>query len=598
VHGTIYEFEQLPGLASIPPVGRARTRRAIARPAGAAPLVGIIRNPRSHRNKGLEPELHDQPNILTAMPRTRADLVGALAEFAERGIDFLAVDGGDGTVRDVLTCGAGVFGQSWPRLIVLPKGKTNALAVDLGLPNVWSLSEAMAAVQNGKMVERRPLSIEVPGGDLRKVYGFILGAGVFTRATQAAQQAHRWGAFNSFAVALTIAWVLLQSLFGGARNLWRASPARAQAGIDRPAIAAAAGAAAALCRRGAVALASRHAPARRRGDRLGARRPVHSRRGVLPGGPLPAPPGTAPALRRPVNGSLAERVRQALARPATEPVRDFAAHLASEEPRAAAVLFYGSNLRTGSLEGVLDFYLLLDGPAEHGLWPRVSYREWEHGGHTLRAKIATMSLATFVAAARGETRDTTVWARFVQPSTLAWTRDAVRAERVADAVAAAAVTAARLAVVLGPEQGAGEDYWRALFRATYAAEFRVEKSGREDSILANDPQHYAALLPLALEAAGIACEREGDRLRPCLAADERTRLLRRWALWRRWGKPLNLLRLVRAARTFDGAARYAAWKVERHTGVPVPLTPWRERHPVLAAPGVLWRVWRARRQPA
>lgn len=222
MHGTIYEFEQLPGLASIPPVGRARTRRAIARPAGAAPLVGIIRNPRSHRNKGLEPELHDQPNILTAMPRTRADLVSALAEFAERGIDFLAVDGGDGTVRDVLTCGAGVFGQSWPRLIVLPKGKTNALAVDLGLPNVWSLSEAMAAVQNGKMVERRPLSIEVPGGDLRKVYGFILGAGVFTRATQAAQQAHRWGAFNSFAVALTIAWVLLQSLFGGAGNLWRA----------------------------------------------------------------------------------------------------------------------------------------------------------------------------------------------------------------------------------------------------------------------------------------------------------------------------------------------------------------------------------------
>ena len=47
--------------------------------------------------------------------------------------------------------------------------------------------------------------------------------------------------------------------------------------------------------------------------------------------------------------------------------------------------------------------------------------------------------------------------------------------------------------------------------------------------------------------------------------------------------------------TFDGAARYAAWKIERHTGVPVALTPWREKHPVLAAPGVLWRVWRARR---
>ena len=61
------------------------------------------------------------------------------------------------------------------------------------------------------------------------------------------------------------------------------------------------------------------------------------------------------------------------------------------------------------------------------------------------------------------------------------------------------------------------------------------------------------------------------------------------------GKLLNIARLVRAAGTFEGAARYAAWKVERHTGVTVELTPWRERHPVLAAPGVLWRVWRERK---
>jgi hypothetical protein len=61
------------------------------------------------------------------------------------------------------------------------------------------------------------------------------------------------------------------------------------------------------------------------------------------------------------------------------------------------------------------------------------------------------------------------------------------------------------------------------------------------------------------------------------------------------GKAYNLVRLVRASTTFDGAARYAAWKIERHTGVAVALTPWRERHPLLAAPGVLWRVWKGRR---
>lgn len=58
------------------------------------------------------------------------------------------------------------------------------------------------------------------------------------------------------------------------------------------------------------------------------------------------------------------------------------------------------------------------------------------------------------------------------------------------------------------------------------------------------------------------------------------------------GKLLNITRLLKASTTFDGAARYAAWKIERHTGVSVKLTPWRERHPVLAAPGVLIGLWR------
>jgi hypothetical protein len=86
-------------------------------------------------------------------------------------------------------------------------------------------------------------------------------------------------------------------------------------------------------------------------------------------------------------------------------------------------------------------------------------------------------------------------------------------------------------------------------------------------------------------------------LAPQLAARDRRRRLRAWALRRSLGRPLNLARLAKAATTFDGAARYAAWKIERHTGVAVPVTPWRERHPLLSAPAVLWRLWR-RKRPA
>lgn len=292
---------------------------------------------------------------------------------------------------------------------------------------------------------------------------------------------------------------------------------------------------------------------------------------------------------------LEARVATALARPVDPAVADFATFLGVPQD-ALAVVFYGSNLRTGSLEGVLDFYVLLSGPVQGGIWPRVSYHEREHDGVTLRAKVATMTLATFAAAAAGETLDTTIWTRFVQPSALAYARD-VRARRaVAAAVSAAAQTAARVAIALGPPSATAEEFWRTLFRATYAAEFRVEKPGREDTILSVNREHFDGLLPLALIAQGIDFARGAQgTIAPRLDPARRQALLRWWERRRRAGRPYNLARLVKASTTFDGAARYAAWKIERHTGIAVPLTPWRERHPVLAAPGVLWRVWRARR---
>ncbi|MCT2398575.1 hypothetical protein [Novosphingobium mangrovi (ex Huang et al. 2023)] len=292
--------------------------------------------------------------------------------------------------------------------------------------------------------------------------------------------------------------------------------------------------------------------------------------------------------------SLEARVGAALERPVEPEVRAFAERLAPVD--ALGVLFYGSNLRTGSLEGVLDFYVLTQGPQEEKIWPRVSYHEWHHRGTILRAKVATMALDTFRAAAAGELLDTTIWARFVQPSALAWERDPQAGSAIADAVAQAARTAARLAVALGPETGTPEDYWRALFRATYAAEFRVEKAGREDSILSANRAHFDGLLPLALLAQGIDFARGvGSTIRPELPLAERAHLLDWWKRRQRLGKPYNVLRLLKASTTFDGAARYAAWKIERHTGVPIAVTPWRERHPVLAAPGVLWQVWRHRK---
>lgn len=297
-----------------------------------------------------------------------------------------------------------------------------------------------------------------------------------------------------------------------------------------------------------------------------------------------------------MTGALAQRIGEQMGRTVQPQVAAFARRLA-EAAGAEAALFYGSNLRTGELDGVLDFYLLLPGPQRVAIWPRVSYHEGEHAGLILRAKVATMALETFARACRGDSRDTTIWARFVQPAALVHVSDPGTREAVRDALVQAAMTAGRYAAALGPATGTEDDYWRALFRETYRAEFRVERPGREDSILGLNRQHFDGLLPAAWTAGRIPfAVPEPGRLAVAMSPEQRAGLVQAWRARRRWGKPLNVLRLLKASTTFEGAARYAAWKIERHTGVAVEVTPWRERHPVLAAPGVLWKLWRARRK--
>ena len=295
-----------------------------------------------------------------------------------------------------------------------------------------------------------------------------------------------------------------------------------------------------------------------------------------------------------MNGDLAQRIGASLDRSVRDEVAAYAKRL-GEEAGALAVLFYGSNLRTGSLEGVLDFYILLPGPQRERIWPRVSYREWDHAGERLRAKIATMSLRQFANAAKGLSRDTTIWARFVQPSALVWQANEEARAEVTQALCAAAVTAGRLAAAVGPARGTADDYWRALFRATYKAEFRVEKPGRENSILEVNAEHFDGLLPIAWNAGGMRFKRMNGLFEPLPNSAERRRVLKWWSRRARLGKPLNLLRLAKATTTFDGAADYAAWKLQRHTGIALEVTPFRARHPLLAAPGALVELWRKRR---
>ncbi|BBK41111.1 hypothetical protein STVA_11310 [Allostella vacuolata] len=305
-----------------------------------------------------------------------------------------------------------------------------------------------------------------------------------------------------------------------------------------------------------------------------------------------------------MTGDLAAIVRLDLARPVPAAARALADHLAARSPAVAGILFYGSVLRDGDTGGLLDLYVLVDSlRAWHGagwravagrlLPPDVSYVEVPHEGGVVRAKVAVLRLDRFHRAAGPEGLDGTIWARFAQPSALVHWRDGAARDRVEAAVVRAVVTGARWAALLGPEAGDPLDFWRTLFAHTYRAELRVERAGRALEIVDHAPARYRQMLVPAWAEAGIEMERRADgTLSPRVGPAARRRARRTWHGRAMAGKALNLVRLVKAAFTFTDGGRYLAWKIERHSGTRLDLTPWQLRHPVLAGPAILWRLWR------
>lgn len=203
------------------PIGRRApqaTRPALR--SGRPPRIGVIHNARARLNIG-----RHLPLVMAGcdhvMPLTHDELHDVLAGFVVNGIDTLIINGGDGTVRDILSALLRDFPAFQPRVAIVPSGKTNALALDLGIAPGWPVTAAIDAVVNGRVAERAPIEVRRDGSDRIECAGFIFGAGAFVKATQTAQQTHRFGAFNGLAVGLSIAAAVGQTIFGGANNQWR-----------------------------------------------------------------------------------------------------------------------------------------------------------------------------------------------------------------------------------------------------------------------------------------------------------------------------------------------------------------------------------------
>lgn len=198
--------------------------------------TGLVRNPLSRRNQraGPRPELGGG-EVLLAEPDSLAGLAEALADFARREVGLVVVDGGDGTVREVLTALPAAYGAERPRMAVLSSGTTNLIAADVGAGRadpgtVAALAEAARSGPAQQLLRpRSTLMVSWPDQPERApVHGMFLGAAAFTRATDISVRLVRQGKIDESAgVVATLMSALGQTFAGPERERWMQGDAMA-----------------------------------------------------------------------------------------------------------------------------------------------------------------------------------------------------------------------------------------------------------------------------------------------------------------------------------------------------------------------------------
>lgn len=337
---------------------------------------------------------------------------------------------------------------------------------------------------------------------------------------------------------------------------------------------------------------------------------------------------------------LSEILTEELTRPAPPEARAFADDIRRRHGDAvAAVLFYGSCLRTRNMDGVLDFYVLVDSyravfTSRVLAWlnallpPNVFYAEVRFGDTTIRGKYAVISMQDFLSAATPPSLYAIIWGRFCQPALLVYRRDQASQATVIRACTEAALTmVGRMTALLPAERVTSpaervaspakrivsKDLWQTGFQETYRTELRAEQAETIQNIYLFAPERYDTVADAALrelEQRGtlqLASEQADTVPDNVLGSREDTGKAwqvtiptqqRRWQQWdwrlrRPAAKARYALWLLKSAATFHNWLPYVMWKISRHAGVTLTPTAQQLRHPVLlGGPALLKLLWR------
>ena len=269
------------------------------------------------------------------------------------------------------------------------------------------------------------------------------------------------------------------------------------------------------------------------------------------------------------------------------------------------ILLYGSCLRSNEFENkVIDLYIIVNNygdayPKKHlailnsFLPPNVFYLEVKEEDKVIRSKYSVISMEDFEKGTLSWFHSY-IWARFAQPGRILFTRDDEKKRQLHLILASAVLNFLRKSIpLLGRCTTDAERIWINALTYAYTAELRPERENRAKQLTYLNMGDYNRLTSYAAPALNDLITPEPRGYYKCLSdAGSMRQAQRNWRL-RHWqGRILSILRLVKATFTFRDCIDYAAWKIQRHTGVSIKVTPEMQRHPVLKGSALLWQLMR------
>ena len=211
----------------------------------ARPRIALLSNPKSTGNLAQLPRIRafcaEHPDIFHYEVE-RADQIGeAMRTIARIEPTVLAINGGDGTVQAALTelYNGGHFGTETPPVAVLPSGKTNLIALDLG-----AQGDPVEALERLLQIARADLAphivarelISLSGGDsgITPVIGMFLGgAGLADVMLYCRERIYPLGLPNSVSHFITAVAVVLRQVFGLRASFLPPEPAPLSVSVRR-----------------------------------------------------------------------------------------------------------------------------------------------------------------------------------------------------------------------------------------------------------------------------------------------------------------------------------------------------------------------------